>query len=216
LSRRVPYWAVGWAHRRGTRLSGTRQRPSSASLLSPGPFNTAPILLMRSGFGPNLVLQEPIWSRNISPALFFRGNSLESGGLLSVEAAGIEPAPGGAKPLAESRPYLVTARNDWESLSRRVPCRPVLSQHIPQARATYVQHGRGRSRAGVARRTVLHKGIPPIQAISKSRRSPIIARVAVRKAGGVFHSGYSERSGPQAAAVTVRAELRGYLPHHPQ
>jgi hypothetical protein len=27
------------------------------------------------------------------------------------EAAGIEPAPGGAKPLAESRPYLVTARN---------------------------------------------------------------------------------------------------------
>jgi hypothetical protein len=39
---------VGWAHRRGTRLSGTRQRPSSASLLSPVPFNTAPILLMRS------------------------------------------------------------------------------------------------------------------------------------------------------------------------
>ena len=57
------------------------------------------------------------------------------------EAAGIEPTPGGAKPSAESRPYLVPARNDSESLSRRVPCRPVLSQYVPQAPATYVQHG---------------------------------------------------------------------------
>jgi hypothetical protein len=30
-----------------------------------------------------------------------------------------------------------------ESLSRRVPCRPVLSQPVPQAPATYVQHGGG-------------------------------------------------------------------------
>jgi len=64
---------------------------------------------------------------------------------LGMEAAGIEPAPGGAKPSAESRPYLATTRNDSESLSRRVPCRPVLSQHVPQAPATYVQHGGGRA-----------------------------------------------------------------------
>jgi hypothetical protein len=36
---------------------------------------------------------------------------LELTGLRGIEAAGIEPAPGGAKPLAESHPYLVTARN---------------------------------------------------------------------------------------------------------
>ena len=36
-------------------------------------------------------------------------------GLATVEAAGIEPAPGGAEPLAESRPYLATARNDSDS-----------------------------------------------------------------------------------------------------
>jgi hypothetical protein len=57
-----------------------------------------------------------------------------------MEAAGIEPAPGGAKPSAESRPYLVTARNDSESLSRRVPSRPVLFQPVPHVPATYVQH----------------------------------------------------------------------------
>jgi hypothetical protein len=38
-------------------------------------------------------------------------SSLETVVLREMEAAGIEPAPGGAKPLAESRPYLVTARN---------------------------------------------------------------------------------------------------------
>jgi hypothetical protein len=42
--------------------------------------------------------------------------------LTRLEAAGIEPAPDGAKLPAESRPYLVTARNDLESISRRVPC----------------------------------------------------------------------------------------------
>ncbi len=94
-----------------------------------------------AGAFPYLVRQEPMWSRNAGPAPFPRARALESGGLFCMEAAGIEPAPGGAKPLAESRPYLVTARNDLESLSRRVPCRPVLSQHIPQAPATYVQHG---------------------------------------------------------------------------
>ena len=55
------------------------------------------------------------------------------------------PQPGGAKLSAESRPYLVTTRNDLESLSRRVPCRVVLSHPIPQAPATYVQHGGGRT-----------------------------------------------------------------------
>jgi hypothetical protein len=45
---------------------------------------------------PNLVRQEPIWSRNGSPAPVFRGRRLESGGLLCVEAAGIEPAAGAA------------------------------------------------------------------------------------------------------------------------
>ncbi len=58
-----------------------------------------------------------------------------------LEAAGIEPAPGGAKLPAESRPYLVTARNAWESISRRVPSCPALFRAIPQAPATYVQHG---------------------------------------------------------------------------
>ncbi len=57
-----------------------------------------------------------------------------------VEAAGIEPAPGGAKLPAESRPYLATARNAWESISRRVPSCPVPFQPIPHAPATYVQH----------------------------------------------------------------------------
>jgi hypothetical protein len=71
---------------------------------------------------------------------------LERTGHLGMEAAGIEPAPGGAKPLAESRLYLATARNDLESLSRRVPCRPVLSQYVPQAPATHVQHDEGRTR----------------------------------------------------------------------
>jgi hypothetical protein len=66
---------------------------------------------------------------------------VEIAGLLGVEAAGIEPAPGGAKPLAESRPYLVTARNDSESRSRRVPFRPVLFRSVPHVHATYVQHG---------------------------------------------------------------------------
>ncbi len=93
---------------------------------------------------PPLLPKDRIWSRNASAAPFLRGQRLESGGLLYVEAAAIEPAPGDAKPLAESRPYLVTARNDLESLSRRVPFRPVLSQHIPQAPATYVQHDEGR------------------------------------------------------------------------
>jgi redox-sensitive bicupin YhaK (pirin superfamily) len=65
--------------------------------------------------------------------------------LTFLGAAGVEPAPGGAKSSAESPRYLVAVRNDSESLSRRVPCRPVLSQHIPQASATYVQHGGGRT-----------------------------------------------------------------------
>ena len=66
-----------------------------------------------------------------------------------MEAAGIEPAPGGAKLPAESRPYLVTARNAWESISRRVPSCPALFRPIPHASATYVQHdGRG-ERSGV-------------------------------------------------------------------
>jgi hypothetical protein len=43
-------------------------------------------------FGPNLVCQEPIWSQNVSPARFLRERALESGGLLYVEAAAIEPA----------------------------------------------------------------------------------------------------------------------------
>ncbi len=59
----------------------------------------------------------------------------------ALEAAGIEPTPGGAQLPAESRPYLVTARNAWESSSRCVPFYPVLFQAIPQAPATYVQHG---------------------------------------------------------------------------
>jgi hypothetical protein len=58
-----------------------------------------------------------------------------------METAGIEPTPGGAKPSAESRPYLATARNDEESLFRRVPCHPVLSHPVLQAPATDVQHG---------------------------------------------------------------------------
>ncbi len=61
-----------------------------------------------------------------------------------VEAAGIEPAPGGVKASAESRPYLIAARNDLDSLSRRIPCRPVLSHSVPQAPATCVQHDGGR------------------------------------------------------------------------
>jgi len=65
------------------------------------------------------------------------------GSLLPVEAAGIEPAPGGAKLPAESRPYLVTARNAWELISRRVPSCPALFQPIPRPPATYVQHGGG-------------------------------------------------------------------------
>ncbi len=60
-----------------------------------------------------------------------------------VEAAGIEPAPGGAKLPAESRPYLASARNAWESISRRVPSCPTPFQPIPHAPATYVQHGGG-------------------------------------------------------------------------
>jgi hypothetical protein len=60
---------------------------------------------------------------------------------LTVEAAGIEPTPGGAQLPAESRPYLVTARNAWESSSRRVPSCPAPFQPIPHAPATYVQHG---------------------------------------------------------------------------
>jgi hypothetical protein len=59
-----------------------------------------------------------------------------------VEAAGSEPAPGGAKLPAESRPYLVTARNAWDSSARRVPWCPVLFRPIPQVPATYVQHSR--------------------------------------------------------------------------
>jgi hypothetical protein len=55
--------------------------------------------------------------------------------------APLGPLGGGSvKPLAESRAYLATAQNDSESLSRRIPCRPVPSQHVPQALATYVQH----------------------------------------------------------------------------
>jgi hypothetical protein len=92
---------------------------------------------------PNLVRQEPIWSPEASRAFSLEVGSAQSGGQPLVEAAGIEPTPGGANPLAESRPYLVTARNDSESLSRSVPCRPVLSQYVPQAPATYVQHGGG-------------------------------------------------------------------------
>ncbi|MDC0713274.1 hypothetical protein POL68_32730 [Stigmatella sp. ncwal1] len=60
--------------------------------------------------------------------------------LFCMEAAGFDPAPGGAKPLAESRPYLVTARNDSVSISRRVPSHPVLFHPIPHVPATCVQH----------------------------------------------------------------------------
>jgi len=48
-------------------------------------------------------------------------------GLVGMEAAGIEPAPVGAKTSAESRPYLTTARNDSESYpaaSRVIPSCP--------------------------------------------------------------------------------------------
>ncbi len=58
-----------------------------------------------------------------------------------VEAAGIEPAPGGAKLPVASRPYLVSTRNRWKSISRCVPSCPALFQAIPQARATYTRHG---------------------------------------------------------------------------
>ena len=67
-----------------------------------------------------------------------------------LEAAGIEPAPGGAKLPAESRPYPVTARNAWESVSRRVPSCPALFRPIPHAPATYVQHGRRPNRVAGA------------------------------------------------------------------
>ena len=77
-----------------------------------------------------------------------------------MEAAAIEPTPGGAKPLAESRPYLVTARNDSESISRRVPSRPVVFQPVPQTPATYMHQGRGRTQASVAPPAVLHEAIP--------------------------------------------------------
>ena len=43
----------------------------------------------------------------------------------------MEATPGGAKLPAESRPYLVTALNDWESASRRVPSCPALFRPIP-------------------------------------------------------------------------------------
>ena len=68
------------------------------------------------------------------------GSSAQSGGQPLLEAAGIEPAPGGAKLPAESRPYLVTARNTWGSSSRRIPPCTAPFQVIPQAPATYVQH----------------------------------------------------------------------------
>ncbi len=58
-----------------------------------------------------------------------------------MEAAGIEPTPGDAKLPAESRPYLATAWNAWESPSHHVPSCPALFQVIPQSPATYVQHG---------------------------------------------------------------------------
>jgi hypothetical protein len=86
-----------------------------------------------------------------------------------VEAAGIEPAPGGAKLPAESRPYLATARNAWESVSRRVPSCPASFQVIPQAPATYVQHGTpsqkrvglpGRNGDVSGRRSPRHEPVP--------------------------------------------------------
>ena len=70
-------------------------------------------------------------------------NSTRGGGQPLLEAAGIEAAPGGAKLPAESRPYLATARNAWESSSRRVPSCPAPFRPIPHAPATYVQHGEG-------------------------------------------------------------------------
>ncbi|KFE67278.1 hypothetical protein DB31_8718 [Hyalangium minutum] len=57
-------------------------------------------------------------------------------GIRGMEAAGIEPAPDGAKLPAESRPYLATARNDLESRSRRIPCSPAPFQPIPRSHAT--------------------------------------------------------------------------------
>ena len=51
------------------------------------------------------------------------------------------PPPGGAKLPAESRLYLATDWNDGESISRRVPSCPAPFRSIPQAPATYVQHG---------------------------------------------------------------------------
>ncbi len=59
------------------------------------------------------------------------------GGQPSLEAPGIDPAPGGAKLPAESRLYLVTARNAWESMSRRVPSCAVPFRPIPHAPATW-------------------------------------------------------------------------------
>lgn len=79
---------------------------------------------MRSGFGPNLVRQELLWSPSAIRTSSSGAGTAHSGGLLPVEAAGIEPAPGGAKTPTKSRPYLVTARSAWASLSRRVPSRP--------------------------------------------------------------------------------------------
>ncbi len=81
-----------------------------------------------------------------------------------MEAAGIEPAPGGAKLPAESRPYLATARNAWESISRRVPFCPAPFQPVPHAPATYVQHGGG-CPPPVARHPGLC-GLPPLVAVN--------------------------------------------------
>ena len=136
--------------------------------------------------------------------------------LCCLETAGIEPTPGGAKPSTESRPYLATARNDSESLSRRVPCRPVLSHPVPQAPATYVQHGAGRNRAGVNRPVMLPRWLLPPKS-SGSRADPSCAAACARSALPNYarSTGPSWRrqtrgfAGPNWAASTVAAGSTG-------
>jgi hypothetical protein len=70
-----------------SRMDSHPAKLPTAAVRAPGTGQT-----MRSGFGPNLVRQELIWSPSAIRTSSSRAGVVHSGGVLLVEAAGIEPA----------------------------------------------------------------------------------------------------------------------------
>ena len=104
---------------------GTRQQPSSTPRLQPSPSTPPPSLLYASGFGPNLVRQEPIWSPDASRASFLGLGSTQGGGQPLLEAAGIEAAKGGSASTRDQRHTPVFPLKMGRPSVRASPCASV-------------------------------------------------------------------------------------------